>query len=144
MKRYLLPLLAVLLVGLLGSDSPKEYDDALKVDGLEGEWDKVEVHYGGQNLGRSGHTTFIARGHKFTWQGGGESTTGTYTVDTTTKPGHTIQLPTSGPGKNTTWKMIYQVDGDRLTIAYLLVISQYPKGFDDPDAFVTIMRRVKK
>src|SRR5260370_32999216 len=131
MKRCLLILLAVLLVGLLlGSDSPKEYNDEIKTDGLEGEWDKVDVLYGGQHLGRSGHPTLIIQRHQFTWQGGGETTPGNYTVDTKTKPAHTIQLPTRGPCKGTTWKMVHQVEGDRLTIAYLGVMTEYPKGFD--------------
>jgi uncharacterized protein (TIGR03067 family) len=137
-------LLLLCSVGGVHSDAPREYDDAVKMDGLEGEWDKVEVFYNGQNLGRSGHPTFVVRGQTFTWKGGGETTNGTYTLDTTTKPARTIQLPSSGPGKGTTWRMIYQVEGDRLTIAYLGQISEYPKGFNDPNAYVTIMRRVKR
>jgi uncharacterized protein (TIGR03067 family) len=146
MKESLLLALVLLLCFVPGvrSDAPKEYDDAIKMDGLEGEWDKVDVLYGGQHLGRSGHPTFLVRGQTFTWKGGGETTTGTYTVDTKTKPARTIQVPSSGPGTGTTWRMIYQVEGDRLTIAYLGVITEYPKGFDDPTAYVTTMKRVKK
>src|SRR2546423_7881768 len=71
----------VLLLGLLlGSDSPTGYDGATGTDGLEGTWGKVEVIYNGQNLGRSGQLFLVIRGRKFTWEGGGPATTGTYTV----------------------------------------------------------------
>src|SRR5581483_10163224 len=123
------PLLALLalvcFVSGAASDAPREYDDAIQVDSLEGEWDKIDVLHDGQHLGRSGHTTFLVRGNTFTWKGGGEATSGTYTVDTQTKPARTIQMPSSGPGKGGTWRMIYQVEGDRLTIAYLVLITQY-------------------
>ena len=48
MRRTLLLLVGVLLSGMaLGSDSPKEYDDATQIDGLEGTWQAVSV----ENLG---------------------------------------------------------------------------------------------
>lgn len=139
--RRLLLLFAVFM--LLAFDSPRDYDDAVALERLEGTWSKVEVVYSGQNLGRSGHLFLIVGNGRFTWQGGGEATTGTYKVDPATKPARTEQLPTSGPGAGKTWRMIYQVNGDTLTIAYKLVISEYPSGFDDKDAFVTTMKRVK-
>ena len=38
----------------------------------------------------------------------------------------------------------YQVEGDKLLIAYTPSMTEYPRGFDDREAFVTVMKRERK
>jgi uncharacterized protein (TIGR03067 family) len=145
MRRLSLLLAVLFVLPLLGSDSPKEYDDSVRFDGgLEGEWKKVEVFYQGQNLGASGQPSLVIHKQRFTWSGSTPATTGTFTVDPGKRPARTDQTPLNGPGTGSTWKMIYQVEGDKLLIAYTFTMTEYPKGFDDRDSFVTVMKRVRK
>jgi uncharacterized protein (TIGR03067 family) len=136
---------ALLVLPLLGSDAPRGYEDGeAAADVLEGRWRKVRVVYGGQDLGASGQPLLTVRDGTFTWEGSTPATAGTYVLRPGTRPARVDQLPTSGPGKDDTWRMIYRVDGDTLLIAYTVSLREYPKGFDDPDAFVTTMRRERK
>jgi uncharacterized protein (TIGR03067 family) len=133
-----LPLLAaVLALLLLGSDSPKEYDDRAQDSGLEGEWVLLRLEVNGKLVPEwPSHVT--------TYRGGrmqaGEAE-GTYTVDDLVRPARlTERIAVTGE----TFPSIYQIAGKTLRVAFLKSLTDYPTGFSDKrELVIEVYRRVQ-
>ena len=144
MRRTTLLFAILLVVPLLGSDSPKEYDDVTVNGGIEGTWRetgfeanvrKIELNFEVVKTYRSGTFTIVSPG----------PSAGSYRIDHSRNPPELDWIPTSGVHKGKTIKWIYQIDGDTLKIACLA--NEYekrpPNGFDDKGLYVYTYKRVK-
>jgi uncharacterized protein (TIGR03067 family) len=60
---------------------------------------------------------------------GGQNDEGTLTISTSAKPLTMEITGTNGPNKGKTYRAIYKLDGDTLTICYDLAGKEYPKDF---------------
>ena len=117
--KKVLPLFAILLVvPLLGSDSPKEYDDATVNGTIEGTWRETGFEITGQKMKVNFEVVKTYRSGTFTIVSPGPSV-GSYRIDYSRNPPELDWMPTSGVHKGKTIKWIYQIDGDTLKIACL-------------------------
>jgi uncharacterized protein (TIGR03067 family) len=137
-------LCAVLLaIVALGSDSPTEYDDRVKMDELEGTWQRTETEWYGQRqrFGLLSVETF----HQgtYTEEGDYAPVRGNYRINTNCKPHHLDTFPSSGPHKGRTFKYIYEVDRGMLRTAIGPYGDERPKGFNDEGVIIRIYKRVK-
>jgi hypothetical protein len=139
--RRLLPLVAVLLVGLLlGSDSPREFENAAVTgDPLAGEWTRVGLVLDGADLGAP-RWVFTFRGGKYTAHIGGAPETGYYTVN-----GWRLQtVRTGGVACYSSGHFLFRVEGDTLTFAYHNGAAKRPDTFGGPGMAISTFKRVKK
>lgn len=140
---------AALVRPVVGSDSPKEYGDATaQGDRLEGSWLLVGYETGGEVLQMPEGLVMTFDGGKAAWWpdtgGGPNRVMATYRTDAATRPARLDRFDTGGFHKGKTWKMIYQIDGDTLRIAYKLSGVERPRGFrDGNDLHIEIYKRVK-
>jgi uncharacterized protein (TIGR03067 family) len=144
--RRLSPLFAFLfVVPLLGSDSPKEYDDKAEIVGIEGTWRFSELEHNGEKVDLVTRWVTTYRGGTYTTNyGHGDTVRGCYRIDPTRNPPHLDRLPSSGPCKGETNKFIYQIDGDTLRVAgFYLIELPRPQGFNDDDISIWTYKRVK-
>jgi uncharacterized protein (TIGR03067 family) len=124
MRHLTLLFVALLILPLLGSDSPKEYNDrTVQENDIQGTWRS------------DGAVLRFRAGKLFTLDG--YSLPRDYTTDTTCKPAHLDVANGSGQ-----IKFIYQIKGDLLEIAFRPT-GQRPKSFDDADVRVFTYKRVK-
>jgi hypothetical protein len=138
MRRLLLAFALLSVLGVLGSDSSREYDDQIAMEGIEGTWRPVERNANRnvrQKLPASWPLTF-RNGTIIRDLGNEVYVRGTYSVDQTCYP-HRM-----------TWanlNMIWEVNGNTLRIAYRLDLpGLYPQGFDpDEDVVVNVYKRVR-
>jgi uncharacterized protein (TIGR03067 family) len=140
--RRLIPLFATLLaLMVLGSDSPKGYDDQARDAGIEGVWLLVRVEVGGIGQVEEPGQFYTYRDGKFCWAGK-EDFTGTYTVDTRYRPARLTERTTITQG---TFRCIFQIDRDTLRVGYLRTGSdKYPSDFRDRENLVVeVYRRVR-
>jgi uncharacterized protein (TIGR03067 family) len=145
MRRTILACAGVLLsVVALASDSPKEYDGATEVVGIEGTWRETGFEANGQKIKLNFEVVKTYRSGTFTIVSPSPSA-GSYRIDQSRNPPQLEWLPSSGAHKGKTIKWIYQIDGDTLKIACLA--NEYekrpPQGFDDKDLYVYTYKRVK-
>ena len=143
MRRVLFLFSVLLVLPLLGSDSPKEYDDRTESnDALDGTWQQT-----GEELCRQPRTfspcktTFHAGAYREDHDGGLPSR-GSYSLPST---GHLDCVASDGRLMGRTVKCIYRIDGDKLTIARLLngYDEQYPPAFGGNFIFVRTYKRVR-
>lgn len=140
MRRTILLVGVLLSAVALGSDSPKEYSDAVKQE-LEGQWRLVSFEEAGQwRPGRSGQRTFRG-GHWVYDDCWGNTFSGLYTTDTSRTPAYFNQ---GAPRAAQDIKCIYQVDGDTLRLAYAQNGNERPKGFQEKGVVVTTWEHLKK
>jgi uncharacterized protein (TIGR03067 family) len=140
----LLSTILLLAVGL-GSDSPKEYDDATQMVGLEGSWRLVMIEYQGRRTRQSGAGVTFRRG-TYTWTGSPNGPkNGNYIIDPKQKPAQLALTNTDGPMKGRTDKEIYRIDGDTLTMAMFLTKGEErPQSFDvKKDLVLWTFKRLK-
>jgi uncharacterized protein (TIGR03067 family) len=130
MRKHLSLLTVVVVVLLLGADSPQDYGDAATLDGLDGSWLLVKCEVAGQELDVPSNYQLIFRGGAYTWTGW-LPMTGTYKVDPSHKPGHLEEMAVTGALKGLSLKYIYQIDGDTLRIA----TRQMARSYDRPENF---------
>jgi uncharacterized protein (TIGR03067 family) len=126
---------ALLVLSLLGSGSPREYDDRVtQADDLDGTW-QLE-----------GGTTVMITCHRGTWsfEGSGLLWHGTYSIDPNRTPARLEWHYTDGPHNGNTFRFIYEIKGDVLRFGYLPNDSRFPQGFDDKGIIVTTYKRAKK
>ena len=143
MRRTMLLLAGVLLsVVALGSDSPKEYDDKVNADEIEGTWQWTEFE--GELFGMKYHPTHYS---EMTLRNGIFKLTvpewhGRYRLDPTHKPAHLDWMPAN----RQTLKFIYQIDGDTLKIAGFPhePTKPRPQAVNDKGVTVWTYKRVKK
>jgi uncharacterized protein (TIGR03067 family) len=123
-----LPIAAMLVVALLGSNSPKEYDDRAQDGAIEGDWLLVRVEICGTTMDAGPYSPCISRGGKFRWAGQDEDT-GTYSVDNRFRPARLTEHTTI---TDSTYTNIYAVDGNTLRVAYFRPGKEgYPPDFND-------------
>jgi uncharacterized protein (TIGR03067 family) len=141
-------LLAVVLLVLpvLGSDTPKEYDGAAKADELEGSWAFVMGGVPGAmdfDVPRLPTVLTFRRGKWEYRQGGEVMSEGVYATDTSRNPA-TLDETTKGGGQAVSERRIlYRVDGDTLRTAYRVGEGERPKRFDEGGIYIVIWKRVK-
>ena len=144
MKRHLLAPLLVL--PLLGSDTPKEYGDKTEVIGIEGTWRQVEEEFQGHTKKPERHWLLTIRGETYTEDDGqGIKVFWRYRVDNTRKTPHLDLLSSSG---SVSQKGIYQVDENRLRIAFYFVElddkeRRRPTTFGGENVIIATYKRVK-
>jgi uncharacterized protein (TIGR03067 family) len=148
MKKLLPALAALLILPLLGSDSPRDYDGAtVQADEeLQGTWVRVKVERNGHlMMAPRGDQTF--RGRVWEEKNGSARRTGTYTADPSRNPRCLdIIHPDDPPG--TTRRYIYQVNGDTLKMGFIWEPGERPASFHDFDdkagLTVATYKRAKK
>ena len=141
MRRVLFPFAVLLVLLLLGSDSPKEHDDQIVVDPLEGTWRLIDFEIDGKKKDDPDSHLRTFRSGTYTFSDGcGEP--GHYHIDTTCKPPHLDEFPSSGPFKY--HPMIYQIDGNTLRIAFTTLLQKMrrPQGFNDESVRIYTYKRV--
>jgi hypothetical protein len=141
--RRLLPLFAVLFVGLLlGSDSPREYEDsAVSGDPLAGEWTRVKLVLAGDDLGAPPwFITFRDGKYSARLADGGAAETGTYTVN----GGRLDMVRTGGIVCNSSGHFLFRVDGDTLQLSYYNGATRRPETFGGKDMALSTFKRVRK
>jgi uncharacterized protein (TIGR03067 family) len=130
---------ALVIVPLLGSDSPRDYDDATQDAGIEGDWLLIRVEVDGEALrDEKADRATTYRAGNFCWGG---LTDGTYTIDSRFRP---ARLTEHTLVSDTTYRNVFQIDGNTLRVAYLKSQSDYPTGFRDRrELIVEVYRRVR-
>jgi uncharacterized protein (TIGR03067 family) len=132
-----LVLLAFAAVCVLGSDSPKDYDDRAEQSGLEGTWQAVECNYCGERSTSVQRWTLTLRRGTFSEDMGDDGwQRGTYRLDTTHSP---CRLDLNG------WRKIYELKRDTLRIAYTIdAPDRYPQDLvGGPRKVITVYKRVR-
>ena len=114
MRRLLLPFVVLLVLLLLGSDSPKEYDGTTEYIGIEGTWRLIEYDFKGNKTNPQCVRTFRNETYTTKWRQG-DTWRGNYRIDLTPKTPHLDLNTDDGP----TLLYIYQIDGDTLRMASL-------------------------
>jgi uncharacterized protein (TIGR03067 family) len=143
MKRCLLA--ALLILPLLGSDSPKEYDDATAaIDELQGKWQLVAVRVERDKpfaeVTSASHITY--RAGQWSSVSGFAGKRGTYTTNPTRWPSHLDVTPNSGQGG--VRRYLYRVDGDTLQVAVGPDLRIRPTSFDEEGVTISMWKRVEK
>jgi uncharacterized protein (TIGR03067 family) len=128
---------ALLVLPLLGSDDPPQYDGATEKPELAGSWRYVSYEVGRQRA--QGHGTKTYRRGSFVYEYNGHVSGGTFAagadwLDET--------FPQEG---GRVLKCIYRIDSDTLRIAYKVSgKGERPRGFDDKqDLAIDTYKRVK-
>jgi uncharacterized protein (TIGR03067 family) len=146
MRSLHLLIAALLVVPLLGSDSPKEYDDATAKDELQGTWHLVGYERHGQliEISPGGIQTF--RGGQWVYHqlGTKSSYGGSYKADPNQTPRLLDETKTTAPDYGETTKFIYQLDGDKLRTARRLSPPGRPQSFEEDDIYVVVWKRVAR
>jgi uncharacterized protein (TIGR03067 family) len=138
-------LLAVLLVlSLLGSDSPKEYDGATEMNGIEGTWRRVKVEYEGQPVKGFPHSLLTFRNGRWEASDVEIPAAGKHTTNLRRTPAHLDELVEDGRERNKVWLLIFQVDGDTLRIAFRADGRGRPESFNEAGVYTVVWKRVKK
>ena len=137
MKRSVLA--ALLVLPLLGSDSPKQYDDAAQEAGIEGDWSPIWTEWAGRISPEKPDQLYSYHAGQFRWTTG--QTEGTYVVD---RRYHPARLTEQTANKNSTFRNVFQIDGSILRVGYLESGSGYPTGFNDKRPMtIEVYRRVR-
>jgi uncharacterized protein (TIGR03067 family) len=146
MRRLSLLFAVLFVVLLLGSDSPKEYDDRAEYVTIEGAWRLTECTQNGEPmpLGRR-PTVMTLRGGTLTFDTGyGHIDRGTYRAAPVRKLSHFDRVPVFGPFPCVSARCISRIDGDTLRIAsFPGRDDERPRGFDDEDVIIETYKRVK-
>src|SRR5262245_49317447 len=139
MRRLLLPLAALLVLPLLGSDAPKDYGGATEMNELQGVWRRTGLTINGQeaDLGPEREVMFGRR--SVVYRVGSMEIRGTYTAERSKTPAHLDETLAGGPNAGGPWLSLYRVEGDTLCIAYKE--GARPRDFDAPFLFVETYRR---
>jgi uncharacterized protein (TIGR03067 family) len=146
MRRASLLFAVLVVVPLLGSDSPKQYDDRTECAAIEGTWRLTECTDNGEQMRLSDRPMVLTlrRGTLTFDTGYGHVDRGTYRIDSTRRLSHFDRVPAFGPFPCVSGKCIYQIDGDTLRIAgFPGKHNERPRGFDDEDTIVETYKRVK-
>jgi uncharacterized protein (TIGR03067 family) len=145
MRRILCLLAALLALPSLGSDAPKEYDGAAEADDIRGTWRLTAIELDGRGRPLPFDEVMIYHAGNYTaeFENGRTIRRGNYRTDPAHTPPHLDWSPFHD-GKVQVLRMIYQIDGDTLTIAFRTDDqSRRPEGFDDKKLGFWTYRRVK-
>jgi uncharacterized protein (TIGR03067 family) len=144
--RRLMPLFAALSVfPLLGSDSPKEYDDAAEANNIQGMWQLTEFEFKGAKAKPDVHGVLTYRsGTSTLTYGNVESLRGSYRIDPTQKPPHIDWIPSTDELKGRPIRCIYRIDGDTLKLGFMQGSDwSRPQRFYGEGVAVETYKRVK-
>src|SRR5947207_2777300 len=137
---FLLALHTSLVLPLLGSDSPKGYDDRTEADELQGAWRAVAWESAGVRHADEGAVIHTFRGGRW-WTCLVGDPVGAYAADAGHYPARLDKTEFLGDGEVQTWKCIYRREGDTLRIAATSEAGRRPKSFDDKDTFIFTYQR---
>src|SRR5581483_189974 len=102
-----------LVVGGLGSDSPREYDDNTEVAGIEGTWRLIDGEFNGKKEQPVVTEVITCRNLTFTSNFNDSDTMqGNYRIDPTHEPPQLDFALSFRSGYNVTTRCIYQIDGN--------------------------------
>jgi uncharacterized protein (TIGR03067 family) len=134
---------ALLVLPLLGSDSPKGYHDATHVCEIEGTWRLLGYKVNGRTL-RIPLLTVTFRGGEATFRYvDGRTETGRCHLDPTRTPPHLDYFPTDGGVKEAVL-CIYRVEGGMLSLARRGGPNvPRPKRFEDEEVSVFTFERAR-
>ena len=143
-RRTAYVLCALLVVGLLGSGSPKEYDDKTEFAGIEGTWQLIEYEFEGGKWNPDARRVVISHSGSFTFKQNADSWGGTYRIDLTHNPSHLDEIQLLGNSRSET-KSIFQINVNILRTANMLGPTdvQRPKRFNDMGVITWTYKRVK-
>ena len=138
-------LVASVVMILLGSGSPKEFDDATQRDIIEGGWIQVAVDLKGREFnGLSQNRTIFCNGTYAVDVDHGTTLRGNYYLDTSRTPYHLDLIPSRGRYVGQTIRCICQIHGEKLVVAFRPGDDmQRPRGFSDDDLIVETYKRIK-
>jgi uncharacterized protein (TIGR03067 family) len=117
---------------------------------MAGTWGIEKAELGGKDITATltGGTLTIAAGGKYTSVVGGQTDTGTFTVDEKKSPkAMDIKSETEGPLKGQTVQAIYELKDDTLTVVYDLDLKGRPAKFESPEGsnvLLVVYKREKK
>jgi uncharacterized protein (TIGR03067 family) len=141
-------LFALLVLPLLGSDSPKDYDGASEADDIRGTWELTSIGAPGIGINMrppsDGCVTTFRGGTYTNRYYDGETIHGSYCVAPCRKPSHLDLRPSGGIYRGQTWKKIYEIEGATLRVAHDTDADCRPEGFSDRHVILLIYKRVKK
>ena len=141
MRRFALLFAVLFVLPVLGSDSPKEYDDKMEYVGIEGTWRQIEIDYHGKTSNPTSEVSLTVRSGTFVFNlSDGNGLQGNFRIDPTRKPPHLDYMP-NGSLTGQTLMHIYQIDSNTLRIAYLDIAFR-PQEFTQVD-IVETYKRVK-
>jgi uncharacterized protein (TIGR03067 family) len=137
-------MLGVFAIGLLIAADDKKPDDIK--DKLKGTWDVVSMEVGGKKAPDDAvkGQTLTFDGDKVTHEQKGKKEPATFKIDASKKPIQLDLVPTEGPEKDMTMKMIVELKDDTLRIAGKMKPDERPAGFDDKDIMIITLKRAKK
>ena len=143
MRRLSLLFAVLFVVPLLGSDSPKEYDDRTENVGIEGTWRMTEQELKGQKITDVKCVDTFRNGiYTFQWDNK-RPTRWNYRIDTACKPHH-LETPLPNELNKGVLMFIYQIDGDKLRMAMFIPPEmRYPRDFHDAGIVIYTYKRVK-
>src|SRR5262249_53932417 len=137
-------LAAPLVLLLLGSDAPKEYDGATESGSLEGTWQLVALEINGAPAGTFDQGFGLTfRGRTYRSRGAGGGRPGPYSLDPVGKPPPLDRRPPPGPSAGQTRKNIYQLEGDTLRLGSVSAVGDRPRSFREEGIRVFVLKRVK-
>lgn len=142
MRRLACLLTGMLVVLVLGSDSPKEYDDNMELASIEGTWQLLAVVHDGEKVNP---ITWVLtfRGGKLTRKDSdGDNGEGVYKFDTTQKPYQLDLIPGPGAKFARGWQ-IAEIHGDILKTAWDRTYEKRPRSFHDQDLWFGTFKRLK-
>ena len=135
----------LLLVPLLGSDVPKDYNGAMAADGIEGTWVRVAAEMDGRKLDIiAGSLTFQGGGRLLEERAGAAPRAGRFKLDAGPRPARLdIEYPSDPPGLRR--KFVCHVSEDTLKVGFALDwTAPRPGGFAERGTIIVTYRRVKK
>jgi uncharacterized protein (TIGR03067 family) len=147
MRRLSLLFAVLVVVLLLGSDSPRDYDDKVKiVDEVDGTWKLIWIEYGGLIAGcRKDLVMNCSKGTYIVNYGGVEEERGCYRIEPTRKPPQFDYTPSNGEHQSQTSRCIYEIQGDTLKIVEMPLWgdTRRPQGFKDKGVRILNYKRIK-
>jgi hypothetical protein len=136
MHRSACLLAALLVLPLLGSDSPKDYNDSTVLeDAFLGVWTRATLRIDGNERALPDGWTITIRTGSFSESVGANS--GLCRIE----HGSPNRLTVTSPKE---YQFLFRVEGETLILGYYNGGVGRPKGWDDPAIHVSTFKRVKK
>jgi uncharacterized protein (TIGR03067 family) len=144
MRRLILLLPTLLVFSLLGSDSPRDYNEATEAVGVEGRWQLTEYVFKGETRKPDFQAVITCHNGSFTCEySTGDKVSGRYCTDTACEPPHLDWRPSNGNNQGQVLRFIYRLRGNILLVGGVDEGEQRPRSFNDQLIFVSSYKRVK-
>jgi RNA polymerase sigma-70 factor (ECF subfamily) len=136
---------------VLGADAPKKDDAAKDLEKFQGTWTLVSAEHNGvkaseENLKNAG-VTLAVKDEKFTLKTAGGNVEGSIKLDPAKKPKAYDATGTDPTGNKQDSVGIYKLDGDTLTVCFVLAGKERPTEFKadaGSEAVLEVFKRDKK